>query len=65
MKRDKSEEENWEKLKAKHSEWNKNAHPEDKISFNEWLDERIGDVIYGYRIVKKESGTIKLERFKK
>ena len=39
-------------LKDKHSEWNDNAHPEDRMSFNEWMDDRIGDVLYGYKVIE-------------
>ena len=41
-------------LKDKHSEWNDNAHPEDKMPFNEWIDDRIGDVLYGYKVIEDD-----------
>ena len=39
-------------LGDKHSEWCTGAHPEDKMPFNEWMDDRIGDVLYGYKVIK-------------
>ena len=39
-------------LRDKHSQWNTAAHPEDRMSFNEWMDDRIGDVLYGYKVIE-------------
>jgi hypothetical protein len=39
-------------LKDKHFEWCTNAHPEDRMPFNEWMDDRIGDVLYGYKVIE-------------
>jgi hypothetical protein len=39
-------------LGDKHSEWNAMVHPEDKMPFGEWMDDRIGDVLYGYKVIE-------------
>ncbi len=53
------------KLKKKHEELYYGVHGEDRLEFIDWLDEMIGKEFYGFKVLRADSGFLKIEKIKK